>query len=57
MKTLIITATCLTIMGALGIFIGFLMQDDTIVIASTSGILLGWAMITTAVLIEFINEY
>lgn len=57
MKTLIITGTCLTIMGALGICIGFVMQDDAIVNASASSILLGWAMITTAVLIEFINEY
>jgi hypothetical protein len=57
MKTLIITASFLTIMSILGLLVGGVMQDDAIVIASASGILLAWAIITTALLIELINEY
>ena len=57
MKALIITATCLTIMSLLGLCVGLVMQDDAIVIASASGVLLAWAIITTALLIELINEY
>lgn len=57
MKALIITATCLTIVSLLGLCVGLVMQDDAIVIASASGVLLAWAMVTTALLIELINEY
>lgn len=57
MKTLIDIIIYLVTISIVGICVGFVMQNDAIVITSTAGVLLAWAIITIALLIELINEY
>ena len=54
---LIDTTILITILSILGICLGVVLRNDTIIFASLAGLLVAWAMITTALLIELLNEY
>jgi len=57
MKALIDIIIYLVTISIVGMCVGFVMQNDAIVITSTAGVLLAWAIITISLLIELINEY
>jgi uncharacterized membrane protein YczE len=54
---LIDTTILITILSILGICLGLVLRNDTIIFASLAGLLVAWAVVTISLLIELINEY